>query len=401
MRKYNILFTYITPFHPERGGIGRVTDSLAREFIKRGHTVWYLIYDSALTTKYDFDYPAPLEYFPTKELMSEENLDFYHNFLKEHHIDIVINQSGNFSDSRLYLNTGNDYTKVISVLHQKPWLSYHHLFKETYPLKDTTFKEHLKRIARILLFPRTKKRFKVDRINHMQCLLPQTDLVCTTTNRYFKDLDEIYAGYSDKYIAIPNPNSYSKEQLSDVSLTEKKNQVVFIGMYRQEKKIDYMIKIWKSVVKTHPQWELLIFGDGNERMRRRVKKWAENIDNVRLMGFQNPLSFQKSAKIVCMTSTYEGWGMTLTEAMQCGCVPIAFNSFEAAKEIIKNEETGFLIKPFCIKKYVHKLSQLMDDEELRIEMAQKAISDVKRFDGDKVAEIWKQTFDSLCSPKKN
>ena len=373
---------------------------MAREFIKRGHTVWYLIYDSALTTKYDFDYPAPLEYFPTKELMSEENLDFYHNFLKEHHIDIVINQSGNFSDSRLYLNTGNNSTKVISTLHQKPWLAYLHLFKAISPLRDTTFKEHLKRIARIVLFPRSKRRFKRDRINQMKMLLPRTDLVCTLTEKFYKDLDEIYPGYSDKYIAIPNPNSYSQEQLSDITLEEKKNQVVFIGMYRSEKKIDYMLRIWNNVVKMHPDWELLIFGDGTERMRRRVKQWASKVDNVRLMGFENPLPYQKSAKIVCMTSTYEGWGMTLTEAMQCGCVPMAFNSFEAAEDVIKNNETGFLIKPFDRMEYVRKLSLLMDNEELRINMAQKAMSDVKRFDVEKVADIWQQTFDALCCTEK-
>ena len=49
----NILFAYITPFHPERGGIGRVTDSLTREFLRRGHKVHYLIYDSAITIHHD------------------------------------------------------------------------------------------------------------------------------------------------------------------------------------------------------------------------------------------------------------------------------------------------------------------------------------------------------------
>lgn len=400
MKKYNILFTYITPFHPERGGIGRVTDSLAREFIKRGHQVWYLIYDSAITTKYEYDYPAPLQYFPSKELMAKENLEFYHQFLQEHHIDVVINQSGLFSDSELYLNTGNYFTKVISVLHNKPWLFYHHILREAIPLRDTTFKEHLKRIARIVLYPRTKRRFKRDRINQMKMLLPQTDLVCTLTEKFFKDLDEIYPGYSDKYIAIPNPNSYSQEQLNGIALEEKKNQAVFIGMYRSEKKIDYMLRIWNNVVKMHPDWELLIFGDGTERMRRKVKQWASKVDNVRLMGFENPLPYQKSAKIVCMTSTYEGWGMTLTEAMQCGCVPIAFNSFESAEDVIKDEDTGFLIKPFDCKEYAYKLAELMDDEELRINMAQKAMSDVKRFDVEKVADIWQQTFDALCDSKE-
>ena len=40
----NICFAYITPFHPERGGIGRVTHSLTLELQRRGYHVFYLIY---------------------------------------------------------------------------------------------------------------------------------------------------------------------------------------------------------------------------------------------------------------------------------------------------------------------------------------------------------------------
>ncbi len=35
----NIVFTYITPFPSGKGRIGRVTDTLTREFLKRGFTI--------------------------------------------------------------------------------------------------------------------------------------------------------------------------------------------------------------------------------------------------------------------------------------------------------------------------------------------------------------------------
>lgn len=38
----NILFTSSTPFHPLRGGVGRVTDTLCKELQKRGYQVFYL-----------------------------------------------------------------------------------------------------------------------------------------------------------------------------------------------------------------------------------------------------------------------------------------------------------------------------------------------------------------------
>ena len=92
----NIAFCYITPFHPQKGGIGRVTDVLTRELQKRGHNIYYLIFESGMTIKHEFDYPAPLTYLPSKQLISEENIKFYHQFLKQNHIDIVVDQGGNF-----------------------------------------------------------------------------------------------------------------------------------------------------------------------------------------------------------------------------------------------------------------------------------------------------------------
>lgn len=57
-----------------------------------------------------------------------------------------------------------------------------------------------------------------------------------------------------------------------------------------------------------------------------MESLAKGIPNIRFVGYQDPLSYQLESRILCLTSIYEGWGMVLTEAMQCGAVPIAFNS---------------------------------------------------------------------------
>jgi glycosyltransferase involved in cell wall biosynthesis len=51
-----------------------------------------------------------------------------------------------------------------------------------------------------------------------------------------------------------------------------------------------------------------------------------------------------------MTSAYEGWGLTLTEAQQMGVVPIAFDSFGAVYDIIENEYNGLIIPNSTDKK---------------------------------------------------
>lgn len=56
----NILFTSSTPFHPLRGGVGRVTDTLCKELQKRGYQVFYLNADWVAEERKKYKYPAPV-----------------------------------------------------------------------------------------------------------------------------------------------------------------------------------------------------------------------------------------------------------------------------------------------------------------------------------------------------
>lgn len=388
----NILFTYITPFHPDRGGIGRVTDSLTREFQKRGHNIYYLIYESAITVKHIYPYPAPLEYFPSQELLSQENLNFYHKFLREKHIDIIINQSGNFGDSFLYLNKGDSHTTIISVLHSAPSLAYKYLWHEIYPLRSRFFIEKLKRIARIVLFPKIKHKYRQGRIEQFRKILPLTDYICTLSPRFFPEISSYCPGFEKKYIAIPNPNTYRQKSLNKLFPIKKKKQILYSGLLVKNKRVDRLIHAWHHLEKDFPDWKLVILGEGNESYVSMLKKYASKCHNISFEGFQPPLAYYLESSILCLPSNYEGWGMVITEAMQCGTIPVVFDSFVSVKDIVEHGKNGLLIPPFNLHKLEHALRQLMSDENLREKMSENAKNDVQRFSIDSVCDMWEKIF---------
>ena len=389
----NILFTYITPFHPERGGIGRVTHTLALELIRRGYNVYYLIYNCSITIKHIYNYPAPLTYLPSTDLLCKENINFYHQYLRDNHINIVINQSGNFSDSQLWVNTEDPNIKVISVLHSNPWIAYEHIWSsDIFPLRNNRFIEHLKRIARILLYPKIKHRYKKSRINQFQKLLPNTDIVCMLSKNFYSELSSICPGYESKYRAIPNPNSYSADILSTLETVQKQKIVLFVGIFGPQKREERIIKIWRHLYKEYPEWKLLLIGSGNKERVKYLNHLAKNIPNIYFEGFQNPLSYYRKASIFCLTSNYEGWGMVLTEAMQCGAVPVAFNSFASATDIIDNGRNGILVKPFSIKQYEKELRKLMDNPEILKRLSKNAEKDIEKYSVEKIANKWEELF---------
>lgn len=198
-------------------------------------------------------------------------------------------------------------------------------------------------------------------------------------------------GEEDKFTAIPNMLSFLPEQCD---YEEKKPIVLLVSrMDERQKRIKLALKIWKRI--PNNGWELKIVGVGEdwEYYKRLAKKWQ--LKNISFDGLQNPLPYYKSASIFLMTSAAEGWGLTLTEAQQCGCVPIAFDSYSAVHDIILSGRNGYIVPNNDIDEYVRVLQELMNNDTLRAEMAANAQKDVQRFSRENIAKQWKTLLENL------
>lgn len=383
-----VLFVYPTPFNPIAGGVERVTDLLAKGLILRDYKVIYLhhVHKKELM---DYDYPAQVYFFPNSNYRSEENVAFYHQFLKEQEVDIVINQCGLFEDSTLYLNIGDNKCKTVSVPHSNPMLNYEHLASEELILKDKTIIGFLKLIARILLFPKIKRDYLRSRINHFKYLFAHSDKVTFLSFSHKDVLDKYGIGYDeDKINVIPNPFSFT------VQYNPKKKQLLYVGRLEQgEKRPDRLLKIWAQLYRKFPDWEMIIVGDGKERGR--LEQLARKLERISFVGFQSPEQYYRDASIFCLTSNLEGFPMVLPEAMAFGVVPFSFKSFPAVHDIIEDGRTGVLVTPFSIKEYANKLAYLMSDEERRIKISENCMKDVTRFSIDNIVNQWEDLFHSL------
>lgn len=397
----NIAFCYITPFHPNKGGIGRVTDTLCRELRQRGHNVHYLIFESGITIKHEYDYPAPLTYLPSKKLLSEDNVSFYHKYLKDNKIDIIIDQGGNFAEFPLWLNTGDSSIKKISVIHTYDTVTYRNLWNlSVLPLRGNRLIDHAKRIARIMLYPRTRHNMHKRMINSYQAMTAATDAVVVLSNHHLDEIIKICPEISSKLIAIQNPNSYSEVQLLN-SHCRKGKKLLFVGLFSTAKSEDRAARIWKKISNKYPDWTFNMIGYGNAQRTNNLKRIVKGLSNFKILGFQEPLAYQQEASILCITSATEGWPLTLVEAMQCGCVPILYNSFTSASELVTDGEDGYLIPPFDENQYIQKLERLISDDKLRERMSQNARESIKRFDVKNIADKWENLFISLVNDTPN
>lgn len=376
----NIVFAYPTGLNPQKGGVERITDIIAKILLKRGYTIFYLNWKREQD---NYEYPVPVIDLPSSNLEDPNNLEVYNRFLKENRIDVIINQHGLYEGTYFLSQVKVQNVKIISVLHSDPFGYYNHLFADLMTLRDSSIKEKVKRVARFFLYRKVKKIIHRSLVNHYTFIQDHPQYVCLLSESYKERLEE-YCDLPDNYfISIPNPNTYENIEI----IPHKEPILLFVGrLDNRSKKLFTLIDIWYRLCKLYPQWKLIIVGDGPDKDVLINK--AKDISNIEFKGYQDPREYYEKASIFCMTSIFEGFPMCLTEAMQFGCVPIAFDSFSAVYDIIKPGETGELVKSFDKKEYVGKLIHLIDDETYRKKLSKNAFQYVKRYDIANILPKW-------------
>ena len=376
----NIVFAYPTGLNPQKGGVERITDIIAKILLKRGYTIFYLNWKREQD---NYEYPVPVIDLPSSNLEDPNNLEVYNRFLKENRIDVIINQHGLYEGTYFLSQVKVQNVKIISVLHSDPFGYYNHLFADLMTLRDSSIKEKVNRIARFFLYRKVKKIIHRSLVNHYTFIQEHPQYVCLLSESYKERLEE-YCDLPDNYfISIPNPNTYENIEI----IPHKEPILLFVGrLDNRSKKLFTLIDIWYRLCKLYPQWKLIIVGDGPDKDVLINK--AKDISNIEFKGYQDPREYYEKASIFCMTSIFEGFPMCLTEAMQFGCVPIAFDSFSAVYDIIKPGETGELVKSFDKKEYVGKLIHLIDDETYRKKLSKNAFQYVKRYDIANILPKW-------------
>ncbi len=198
-------------------------------------------------------------------------------------------------------------------------------------------------------------------------------------------------------VVIPNPLSFypGKEKIS--TLTNKK--VLAVGKQCFQKGYDRLLLSWQSVVKQFPDWSLDIYGTISE---------DEGLDALsNKLGLDTSVNFHrpvkninekyKEASIYVMSSRYEGFGMVLTEAMAYGVPCVSFDCPYGPSDIIHHDDNGLLVENNDIEGLAGNICDLIENEEKRARMGEKARIDVQRYLPKKIAKEWDTLFKRLIS----
>jgi len=382
-----ILWLFNVPLNPIAGGTERMTQLIARGLSHDGHNCI-----GQLTIKEDGE--KSLNRFHEDKSV---NIGDLYPFLKQQKVDIVINQLGNEKWLlKYFLDNGGGIWHdeggcIISCHHfntRWPSALYYAQTKLHHSLRN-----YIDLISALILYKYYKKlQLESDRKKY-RFVYDNSDYYITLSEEYNKYFIEA-AGLDDtsKLISIGNPLSF--EEISRPEIIYKKQKIVLLcaRMDEVQKRISLALKAWKLLQKKSgmDEWTLKIVGSGDDLTEYEHIVQKKGIKNVSFEGRQSPEPYYKEASIFIMTSGYEGWGLTLTESLQRGVVPIVMDTSPVFKEIITHCYNGFLSKGSNVKRFAKYLHILMTDTRRLQAMQKNALQSAEKFTLEKTMEYWRQ-----------
>jgi glycosyltransferase involved in cell wall biosynthesis len=369
----NILFVYRFPPETQKGGIEKVINVMMAELKKNNFNCYFVICNSGRIRKTILTY-------------SGKNITNLKDFLLEKRIDIILNHNYDSSFTRLFENLELNNIRYITFFHDAPGQLLHNL---KHRLKSK--RSNIIDLISLLLFPISLK-FTIYKYQKDLCFnYNNSDKYVLLSEKFIPELlSQLKIKYSSKICAIPNPLSFDDYFPINQLNTKEKIAIVVSRLEESQKRITEIIQIWHLLNNKNDNhgWKLYILGDGQDRKLYEKMVKEKNLKNIVFTGRVDPLPYYQKASICLMTSSHEGWGLVLTEAMQNGIVPLAYNSYSSITDIITNNYNGYLIENNNKNAFVDNLHDIIKKDTKRIEMAKNAIKSSKRFEKKIVIKKW-------------
>lgn len=156
-----------------------------------------------------------------------------------------------------------------------------------------------------------------------------------------------------------------KKLRAELGLKPYSRVIGMVGRLDEQKNPLDLIRAASIVVKSHPDTQFMVIGDGNlrpdsEQLIRELGLEGKFV----LPGFRDDVDrILPLLSITAMSSLWEGLPLAFMEAMSAG-KPIVANDVDGASDVVKDGETGFLVPPGQPEAMAERIQTLLNDEEL-------------------------------------
>lgn len=238
-----------------------------------------------------------------------------------------------------------------------------------------------------------QKGFAIKRSDGIICVSENTkkDLI-----RLYPMIEEhkirvIYNGLGDEFVKLENPNQYLT---NDFEVLKDKKYILYVGDRSSYKNFDVAIDVLRQML----NYYLVVVG-GKEFDNVEKENIKEIKDRVYYFGGVSRDTINKlysNAFCLFYPSSYEGFGMPISEAMKAGC-PVVSTNISSIPEVAG--EAALLVDEIGVAGFIGEIKKL-EDSRFRDELINKGLDQAKKFSWDKCfretygfyQEVWNRKF---------
>lgn len=394
MKIKKIYIIWIKRLNVQRGGVHRVIYILMQHLPKYGYEVHYLYTEDTYQTFHLYDDDEKNE-----KIIS---LSEMRRFLVDNKCDLLIGQDGVFFSrlSELVTEWHISGMKYVNEYHNSILLMERtfsrHYWRCLAQQRETSLHTKALAMLRLIMRPLWLIRCRRSVLNNFLANYRVADALVLLSKHEIPEIQKLTDMDLSRCKVINN--SLSWEKIEDERILDgKKKQVLIVSrLYNPEKRLDRALKIWKMLSQRGlNDWQLIIVGAGVHEAYLKALSRELELKNMVFTGRQNPYPYYRDASLFMMTSAVEGWGLTLTESMQTGVVPIAFDSYPALHDIITDRYDGCIIPDDDLQAYADCMEELMRNREERERIARNGLVSCRRFEIDKIVGQWVEMIKQL------
>ena len=166
-----------------------------------------------------------------------------------------------------------------------------------------------------------------------------------------------------KVIVIPNVVD-TKEYFPIEAIEKIPNSLLYVGRLDERKGIKFLVKTYSSLAKSSPYIKLYIIGKGPYTSYIQDEIEKNQLTNIRPLGFvlQEDLNewYNKVSCFIC-PSIFEGFGITVIEAMAAG-TPVIATNVNGIRTILSDGYNGYLVDYNDISNLIQKIQLVLSQD---------------------------------------
>jgi glycosyltransferase involved in cell wall biosynthesis len=225
-------------------------------------------------------------------------------------------------------------------------------------------------------------------------VLNRADRIIAVSQNSKNDLVEHYGIPKERVVVIHLASSFAPQQIPAIE-TLKEDYFLYVGNRDHYKNFLFFVRAITPLLREHPKLFLYCVGGGKFtkeesllfielRIDRQIKLTSGTDESLKKM-YAHAIAF-------FFPSYYEGFGIPLLEAMNCGC-PIAASHTSSLPEVAGNAALYF--NPYDKHSILSVAEKLVNDPSIRTDLKAKGFLRAKEFSWQKTATRTHEVYKSL------